>query len=208
MTVPTMGEVRGPLGIGRRVPDERRHPVIGNHPALAAALADWHVEYYVPPGVISVDLGPDNAVTRMDVHVHPDACRFFLLSGIHLRDVPGVPPARKELPHFTHELVLWTISPDEHHQGYLTPLPWPTLQPHSISVQYECDDDDQAMEVLQQMAWGMVNALVPADVQAYVPALGAMRTIGQLRTAWTDAVRSTAEHARTGGTHDLGHGHA
>lgn len=201
-----MGEVRGPLGIGRRVPDERRMEVIAGYPALAAALADWHVEYYVPPAILTVELGPDNTVTKLDALVASDACRFYLLSGIHLRDMPGVPPARKELPHFTHELVLWTMDPK--HQGYMDALPWPTLQSHSISVQYECDDDDQAMEVLQQMAWGMVNGLVPADPQAYVPALGAMRTIGQLRTAWTDAVRSTAEHARTGGTHDLGHGHA
>lgn len=203
-TVPVAAEVRGALGIGRRVPDERRLPVIGHLPAMSAALADWHVEYYVPPAVLSVELGPGNVVTKLEGHVHPDACRFYLLSGVHLRDVPGVPEARRELPHFTHELVLWTIDPK--HQGYMDALPWPTLQPHSISVQYECDNDDQAMEVLQQMAWGMVNGLVPADPQAYVPALRAMRTIGQLRTAWTDAVRSTAEHCRTGGTHDLGHG--
>lgn len=202
--VHTADEVRGPFGIGRRVPEERRMPVIVDKPGMAAALADWHVEYYQPPAILVVDLGPGNVVTKLHAMAAPDAPRQFLLSGIHLRDVPGVPSARKELPHFTHELVLWTL--DLNHQGYMDPLPWPTMQPHSISVQYECDDDDQAVEVLKQMAWGMVNGLVPADPQAYVPAINAMRTIGQLRTAWTDAVRSTAEHARTGGTHDLGHG--
>jgi hypothetical protein len=191
------------LGIGRRVPDERRMPILRNHPALGAALADWHVEYHVPPAILTVHIGDGGEVTQLEAIAASDAPRFFLLSGIHLRDLPGLPPARLELPHFTHELVLWTIEPG--HAGYDDPLPWPTLQPHSISVQFECDDDDQAVEVFEKMAWGMVNGLVPADPQVYVPELGAMRTLAQLRTAWTDTVRATAEHARTGGTHDLGH---
>lgn len=198
----------GPLGVARLVRPERLARSRQSHDEVAT-IAYWHVEFWQPPGIITAELGPatgpGHTVHHLAVHAPPDAPRFYSVAAITLADLPGVAPARKALPHFTHELITWTLDGDRH-TGYDNPLPWHRLDPHNLAVQWEDTDDDAARETVRAVVVGLLHGQLSPEVQAYVPSLGKMQTLLQLHQAWEDTVRATAEHARTGGTHDLGHG--
>jgi hypothetical protein len=203
-----MADQLGPLGRARLVRPERIAAVPVQdfeRAAQQACIAYWHVEFYSPPGLIVANegppSGPGHGVASLSVYADADTPRFYTLAAIHLRDLPGVPPAKRMLDHFTHELLVWTL---DGNQPYERPLPWPRLEPHNLSVQWEDTDDDAAQETVRAVVLGLLHGQLSPEVQAYVPERHAMRTVLQLHQLWEDTVRTTAEHGRTGGTHDLG----
>lgn len=201
-----MTELLGPLGRARLVPARRWHGP--NSYAQAACLAYWHVEFYRPPGILVADQGAAagpgmHTVAGLRAMVSAEAPRFYTVSCITLADLPGVPAASKALDHFTHELIVFTLEAD--HAGYEAPTPWPYLQPHNVSVQWEDAGDDAARDTTRHAVAALLYGLLPPEVQAYVPQLHRMQTVVQLRAVWEDTVRATAEHHTTGGTHNLGH---
>jgi hypothetical protein len=180
---------------------------MGTAPEQAAAIALWHLEFHQPPPLMVADLGPPagpgHSLQALRLMVDPTLPRFYTVAAVHLRDAPGLPTANKALDHFTHELIVHTL---EGVQPFDTPTPWALLQPHNLSVQWEDTSDEAAAETVRMVVLGVLHGQLPPEVQAYVPELHKMQTVLQLHQQWEDTVRATAEHAKTGGTHDLGDG--
>lgn len=197
----------GPAGEARRVPPDRLAASL--HGDTVATLDHWWLHL---PGqaMLVAHAGAEpadiQAVQALEVlPVPPGEMDYFTLSVITLADLSGVPPARRQWPWVTHELLVCTIDTTRRPVPFDHPLPWPTLQPHNLSVQFQVADDAMARQLAHDVAHGMVHGLLPPEVQAYVPERHKMMTLAPLHQLWTDAVAATAEHLRTGGTHQEPH---
>lgn len=73
------------------------------------------------------------------------AWEHYVLSVVHLRDLPGVPPAVIRLPHATHEVHLAALDP-KNADPYDTDT-WVRLQPYNLIDQVQVPSDDDASEL-------------------------------------------------------------
>lgn len=87
---------------------------------------------------------------------------WWLVSAIHLRDVPGMPAAEKEYPEATHEFLILTINPkscppdpDNSNYEYLVPV--------DVQIQFDGIDDDQVRELCQQAVTAIVDGRMNPD---------------------------------------------
>lgn len=198
----------GPRGEARRVPPERLlRSVAGD---TVATLDYWWLR--IPgQGIVVAHAGSEPtdvaAVRSLEVMLPPpgEGMDTFTLGLITLADIPGVPPARKQWPWVTHELIVHTVDTTGGPVTVDSPMPWPLMQPHNVAAQFQVDDDDMARQLVSEVAWGVVQGHLPPEVQAYVPERHKMMTLAPLHSLWQDTVTNTAEHLRTGGTHDEPH---
>ena len=112
----------------------------------------------------------------------------YLLSCVHLREIPGTSPPILAEPGMTHEVMLVALDP------YSKPDPanldtWRTLRPFNYVGQIRLPDDDKAQRLLEWCARAVLAGHLPAE-----PLLS-----GQVEP-WRSTLQDTAEHLR--GEHD------
>lgn len=119
---------------------------------------------------------------------HP-AWSYWIVSAIHLREIPGTPPPTIAVPGATHELLIISLqsppsSPDRHpNPDDLESLHY--LLPPDVSRQVAGLTDDQAARICDLM---VVRILA-----------GHMSPDSDFRSAWNRAIDETAEHFAGGG---------
>lgn len=112
----------------------------------------------------------------------------YSLSVITLADLPGVPPARKQDPSATHELLVVALNPD--HGPYdaktitLTAGGLFFLRPVNIAAQFTATDD-QARDLAGLCARAVVDGLLNPET-GDAPE--------RIRAAWRWTIRRTLEH--------------
>jgi hypothetical protein len=96
---------------------------------------------------------------------HPMWSRW-LLSVIHLRDIPGVPPASKDGPTMTHEFAILSLNPEQPVDLDLPDLH--TLHLPDAVIQFKATDEE-AVEVLTRAVQQIVDkkASPDSDFQMY-----------------------------------------
>lgn len=193
---------QGPKGEARRLPAERLEPFLTGEvqatldywwlhlPGTAMMIAHSEEDSATIQSVQTLQIimpSPDNAVDTLDT---------FAIGLITLGDIPGVRPANRRWPWVTHELLVHTIDTSNGPVPFETPFPWRFMEPPNLSVQFQVDNDDQARQLLSEVVKGIVDGVLPPEVQAYVPAQKKMMTILPLYNLWQDTVNATAEHMR------------
>jgi len=103
---------------------------------------------------------------------------------IHLRDMPGLSPAKRYVLDATHELVVVTLEP-----GRETEVPWAILTPVNVVHQF-LGTDDEAVALAAWSAWGIVNGYLEPE---------ASNGPERIRAGWAVALAETLEHLRGGG---------
>lgn len=153
--------IEGPAATAERFPK-----VDPETPAQRATLAGWLID---APG-------------------QAPAWRHYLLSVIHLRDMPGAPPARIRIAGATHELILCALdplgNPSIHDRESIRPL-----TPLNAEAQFMVPTDEQAVSLAEKAVRAICDGVLPAEPA--FPERG--------RQIWQAVVMSTAEHMRTGG---------
>lgn len=114
--------------------------ISGGTPAQAATLATWFLRC---PG-------------------QSPAWDRYLLSIIHLRDLPGVPPAEVRVPGATHEVLLFALDPEPDPQP-TAPDSWRFLHPHNVMEQVQLPHDTAAIELLAKCAQAVLAGILPAE---------------------------------------------
>ena len=89
----------------------------------------------------------------------------YLLSIVHLRDIPGVPPAIKHFPEATHEIMLYALDPDvdppdpddgdNFHPKFLTPA--------NLVEQIHGVTDEQARSITEKLGRAFVDGIASPD---------------------------------------------
>ena len=74
----------------------------------------------------------------------------WIVSLIHLRDLPSMPPARRETERATHEVAVFAIEPREA-IAVDDPASMPLMIPPCIAWQAEALTDEQAQRLTQQL---------------------------------------------------------
>jgi hypothetical protein len=90
--------------------------------------------------------------------------QYHLITLIHLRDIPGVPPAKLFKPEATHEIMLLAIDPKSN--ARINPQDSSTLRhilsPPDFNEQVTLPSDEQAMDVVKMSVEKCVNGeLIP-----------------------------------------------
>lgn len=116
--------------------------------------------------------------------------RWWNLSIVHLRDIPGVEPAHVQFPGATHEVIIATINPERCSKPDIDALErgtvqLPFLSPMDLVHQVILVSDEQAAELAELM----INAILSGD---YSPD-------SDFRGRWKSILDRTAEHLRLGG---------
>lgn len=102
---------------------------------------------------------------RQDGSLHATICHWIVKGGfhsfwntwqitvVHLRDLPGLPPAQKEFLDATHEFMIVALDPGKDVKTMINydpdklPYPTPMLQPIDVAVQFHCHSDAQAADI-------------------------------------------------------------
>lgn len=89
----------------------------------------------------------------------------YLLSIIHLRDVPGFPPAKKKYPEAEYEVILFALDPDED-------LPDPDdvknfhpviLTPPNLVEQIHGITDEQVVSIAEKLCRAFIDGIASPD---------------------------------------------
>lgn len=153
-------EVTGPCGVARKIPEEV-------YVEGTCQIAGW---------VITSPLW------------HPLWSQYFL-GAVSLRDVPGQPPAVKQFPEATHEIMVLTLNPDhgpfdadrigpEHKLRFLMP---------GNVVHQVISTDEQVEEITALLANAVVHGMLCPETA------GAGFTV---REAWASSIEQTLDHYR------------
>lgn len=94
---------------------------------------------------------------------HP-AWQQYWLTLVHLRDIPGVPPAHRYDKRATHELQIWAMDPKVPHAPGESLKPRSLLQPQNF-VGQRCfvEDDIEAGRYLRQLVGAIVAGVLSPD---------------------------------------------
>jgi hypothetical protein len=112
---------------------------------------------------------------------------WYSVSGIHLRDIPGVRPPRRDKPNASHEVIIMALNPrmkpdpdklatGEQSLDYLIPL--------DLEHQVEDLTDDQFKQLMQDIIVVIVEGRASPDQD--------------WRQWWRSAIDATAQHIREG----------
>jgi hypothetical protein len=134
------------------------------------------------------------AVWLIDGPFHP-AWHQWMFAVIHLRDIPGVPEAKRHFPGAGHEFLVMAINPDrpcdvdalEATGDWGDPDTPKYLTPADQVVQVADLTDEHAVQIGE----GLVKMIVA----------GRLSPDQDFRSLWTRIIESSREHAITGGTH-------
>lgn len=115
----------------------------------------------------------------------------YILGMVHLREIPGGAPAKINIPHATHEIILYALDPDKNPvaNDHNT---WRPLIPLNFTLQVELPSDSAAAYLTDQCARAVVNGQLWAE-----PPLA-----GQ-KEPWMTTVLQSAAHLR-GEVHGIG----
>jgi hypothetical protein len=87
---------------------------------------------------------------------------WWLISFIHLRDIPGMPAAKKDYPEATYELLILTINPkscppdpDNPNYEYLVPV--------DVQIQFHGLEDEDVKELCKQAVTAIVDGCISPD---------------------------------------------
>jgi hypothetical protein len=127
------------------------------------------------------------AVYLLDVPSAHPAWDCYLLSIIHLRDVPGIPAAHREFPTATHEILLWALNPES--DASWNGIAFPPegrflLTPPNLIEQVELPSDEYALELVALLARAFIDGILSPDTD--------------FRRMQQQAIRETALHMREG----------
>lgn len=111
----------------------------------------------------------------------------YLMCVIHLRPLPGVPPAHIAEPEASHELMVLALDPDVRPRPD-DPATWHHLVPGNVTVQFGPNSDEQARQVARLAAQAALDSVL------FIEPSG----IRGAREAWRQSIRLTAEHSRYG----------
>lgn len=123
------------------------------------------------------------------------AWRYYILFGVHLRDVEGQEKApHKRTEDASHEIIVLALSPAHYPERpdpetfHSQPLEY--LTPANISIQIRDSTDEQCRELLMLLAKGMAHGYLPSEP----PFPNATR-----EPTWLRSIQSTLEHIKLGG---------
>jgi len=110
----------------------------------------------------------------------------WLVTIIHLRDIPGVKPAYKKYAEAEHEFSIWSINPetcpepdpDKSLEGF------PILSPYDVQEQFHGISDRDAFRVAERCVLAIVNGQVSPDQD--------------FRPMWHRIITGTVAHFRQG----------
>jgi len=122
------------------------------------------------------------------------AWRYYVLTGVALRDLPGqTKPPKKQFPEATHEILMVALAPDEHPEWEPDMLvkgkTFTHLHPINVCIHINATDE-QAQELLTLLAKGVAHGLVPAEPPFPNP---------HHEPTWTKVINATLEHITLGG---------
>ncbi len=127
------------------------------------------------------------------------AWSYWWLGLVHLRELPGIPPAKLHFPEATHELMWAAINPEECPAPDPDAPPWPYLQPFDLIEQFQVQSDQHAA----QIAYAVVRAIVfgyPVEITVAGATLRGRASPDQdFRGVWAKTIQATAKHHREGG---------
>lgn len=134
------------------------------------------------------DDGPDAGIVAYQVNrpgAHP-WWEWWVVSVVSLRDIDGIPVARKSYPEATHEFVIASLSPDD-------PVPMPDdpapkycyLTPIDVVHQFHGLDDGQAKDLCAAAIKAIVIAGISPDQD--------------FRAFWKNLLTNTIQHIALGG---------
>lgn len=110
---------------------------------------------------------------------------YWYIALIHLRDIPGVPPAHKKYPEAEFEFIIAAISPE------VRPAPdpdeargFPLMTPTDVAEQFHGITDHDAVRVCEAAVQAIVNGRISPDQD--------------FRSMWHQLLARTVEHFREG----------
>lgn len=106
----------------------------------------------------------------------------WLVSIIHLRDIPNVKEAKKKYPEAEYELMVAALDPQ--HPIDLDNPRWIFLQPVDLVEQFHGVDDAVAVHIIELLVDRVVAGVLSPD--------------SDYRRAWQELLRSTVEHYTEG----------
>ena len=118
------------------------------------------------------------------------AWEWYVLSAVHLRGTPGLPPPVLHRPGVTHELVLFALEAEP--ASLAADTSWRPLHPPNMVEQITAPTDEGVADLAARLATAVTVGDLPAE-----PPLA-----GQLEP-WRSTVQDSAAHLR--GEHDHRH---
>lgn len=115
------------------------------------------------------------------------AWSHYLLCVVHLRPIPGTPPAKKQYPEAAYELLLYALDPSKHPRADDAQTLYP-LHPLNVVEQFDGVIDAQAIDIVESCAHAILAGTLPVEPEG----------IGG-RALWRASLALTVEHAATGG---------
>lgn len=109
---------------------------------------------------------------------------WWCVSMVHLRALPGVPPATIHYPAAEYEFMIFSVDPErcpspEPDQGQ-----YPHLEPFDVVYQFHGVSDDQAKRIFELAVQSCVDGRMSPD--------------SDYRSAWKRTIDATVEHFITG----------
>ena len=91
----------------------------------------------------------------------------WIVSMIHLRDIPGMPPATLTKPNHTHEFLIMALDPGKDTKNFFNYDPDDFkanyLEPIDCCVQFECPTDVEALDLCDVAVQAIVNGQMSPD---------------------------------------------
>ena len=111
---------------------------------------------------------------------------YWIMSIVHLRQIPGAPPAKFQFPGATHELQIVTLNPEHALPSLDAGRGWQPhfLTPLDVVQQFEVANDAIAAELGEMAIRAIVDGRASPD-QDY-------------RSWWRGSIAATAAHYRSG----------
>ena len=119
--------------------------------------------------------------------------QWWMLSIVHLRDLPGVPPAQKRYPEAEYEFMIVSLNPEkgvpdidelERTGTWGDPEKPPFLTPIDVTEQFHGITDAQAHEIAEKAVNAILDGWISPDQD--------------FRSSWSRVIASTIDHYRRG----------
>lgn len=108
----------------------------------------------------------------------------WAMSVVHLRDIPGVPPAHKKYPEAEYELLIAALDPNKGPDPDHPENGFAFLHPIDVVEQFHGISDRDATRLLESAVRAIVAGTISPD--------------SDYRSVWRDSVKGTVEHYRSG----------
>lgn len=133
-----------------------------------------------------IEPGPHTSLALWLINVpkaHPH-WSWWTVGVIHLRDVEGLPPAKKHYPEAAYEFLIMALNPERCPEPVLDPSSWSFLSPADVVEQFHGMIDIEAVRLCEQAVRAIMDGRLSPDQD--------------FRSAWHNTIQTTAEHYRQG----------